>query len=133
MMRFQKFTIFFLKIDIFFSRTKTINEVYIKLCTYIVSITSNNLLKFDINIFNSFWILKVQIYKFDQKKRKFHKKWWHNLFFKENGEQYIFLIIYRPPSNFPRRLKRTIILLSSCIIHLDTGRCVMGNFLVNIQ
>ena len=131
--RFRKFTIVLLEIDIFFSKNKTIHEVYIKLCADIISINPNNLLKFHLHIFNSFWILKVQIYKFDQKKRKFHKKWWHNLFFKENGEQYNFLIIYRPPSNFPRRLKRTIILLSSCIIHLDTGRSDMGNFLVNIH
>ena len=100
MTHFRKITIVFLKIYIFFNKNKIIHEVYIKLCTNIISIHPNNLLKFHIHIFNSFWILKVQIYKFDQKIENFTKNGDITYFLKKTVNNTIFLSSIDPPLIF---------------------------------
>ena len=108
---------FFLEFYIFFTENKMIHEAFMKIYTDINFIHSNFLSKFQIYIFTCFFNtegLNLQIWP---KKWKFDRIWQHKLLFKENGERYRFLTIYRPPTNFSRRLKRNIILLSSWIIY----------------
>ena len=122
MARSQKITLFFLEFYIFFTENKIIHEAFMKICTDINFIHLNFLSKFHTYIFTYFFNtegLNLQIWP---KIWKLDKIWQHKLLFRENGERCRFLTTYRPPINFSRRLKRNIILLSSCIIYRDTGQ-----------